>query len=192
MVNSILFEQTLPGGRLIRVVQGDITTETSEAIVNAANERLAHGGGVAGAISRAGGPTIQQESHAWVSRHGRVPTGSAAITRAGRLPARHIIHAVGPVWGSGDDEARLASAVRSALALADEHSLASISIPGISSGIFGGPRETCARVIVRAALDYLRAHPGASLHEVRFCNIDAATAGEFVKAVQMMVNSYQS
>lgn len=183
-MNTILFEQALAGGQMVRVVLGDITAERSEAIVNAANEHLAHGGGVAGAISRKGGPAIQAESNAWVRQHGRVVTGSAAITGAGQLPAKYVIHAVGPVWGSGDDEKKLGSAVTSALALADQYRLASISIPGISSGIFGGPRDVCSRVIVRAALDYLAQHPESSLKEMRFCNIDRETAGEFNRAVQ--------
>jgi O-acetyl-ADP-ribose deacetylase (regulator of RNase III) len=184
MSHTILFEQMLPTGQMMRVVQGDITSETSDAIVNAANERLQHGGGVAGAISRSGGPTIQQESNAWVRAHGPVHTGTAAITGAGHLPARFVIHAVGPVWGSGNDEAKLGSAVRSALTLADEHDLTNVSLPGISSGIFGGPKAICARVIVRAALDYVQQHPASSLTEIRFCNIDAPTANAFVEAVK--------
>ncbi len=183
-MNTILFEHPLPSGHIIRVVQGDITTETSHAIVNAANEQLLHGGGVAGAISRIGGPTIQQESHTWVRQHGPVDTGSAAITGAGRLPAKFVIHAVGPVWGSGNEEKQLGSAVRSALSLAAESKLETISIPGISSGIFGGPKAVCAQVIVVATLDYLAQNPTTSLKEIRFCNIDQPTAAAFVAAVQ--------
>src|SRR5262245_55373499 len=98
---TILLEHTLPTGQTIQVVQSDLTAETTEAIVNAANEWLQHGGGVAGAIRRQGGEVIQQESEAWVRQHGPVRTGSAAITSAGKLAARYVIHAVGPVWGSG-------------------------------------------------------------------------------------------
>lgn len=185
-MSTILFEHKLPDGPVLRVVQGDITAETTDAIVNAANEHLAHGGGVAGAISRKGGPAIQQESDDWVRQHGPVRTGSAAITGAGQLPARYVIHAVGPVWGSGNDEQKLGSAVTSALALADQYGLASIAIPGISSGIFGGPKDICARVIVQAAVDYAHSHP-TSLAEIRFCNIDQATAVEFVKAAQAIM-----
>ncbi len=188
-MSTILFEQALPGGQMVRVVLGDITAENSEAIVNAANEHLAHGGGVAGAISRKGGPAVQAESNEWVRQHGPVATGSAAITGAGHLPAKYVIHAVGPVWGSGDDETRLGSAVASALALADRYQLTSISIPGISSGIFGGPKDVCSRVIVRAALDYLAQHPASGLKEVRFCNIDRETAGEFNRAVQALLQA---
>lgn len=184
--HPILFEHILTTGQTLRVVQGDLTTETSEAIVNAANEWLQHGGGVAGAISRRGGESIQRESAAWVQQHGVVPTGRAAITGAGRLPARYVIHAVGPVWGSGHEEQKLGSAVKSALALADQYQLKSISIPGISSGIFGGPKDICAQVIIQAALDYLRQHSTTSLTEVRFCNIDEPTASAFVAAARQL------
>lgn len=185
--NTVLFEQALPTGQIVRVVQGDLTAETVEAIVNAANEWLQHGGGVAGAIRRRGGETIQRESDAWVKQHGRVATGSAAITTAGNLSANYVIHAVGPVWGSGNDEHKLASAVRSALALADEYQIKSISIPGISSGIFGGPKDICARVIIKTTLDYLGQNPASSLEEVRFCNIDNLTAATFVAEARKLL-----
>ncbi|MBN1994725.1 MAG: macro domain-containing protein [Anaerolineae bacterium] len=182
--NKVLLEHALPTGQILRVVRGDLTAETTEAIVNAANERLMHGGGVAGAISRTGGGSVQEESDAWVRKHGPVATGSAAITGAGRLPAEYVIHAVGPVWGSGNEEQKLSSAVQSALALADEYELKSVSLPGISSGIFGGPRDVCARVITQATLAYLWQNPATNLKEVRFCNIDEATAAAFVAALQ--------
>lgn len=184
--NTVLWERTLPAGQAMRIVQGDLTAETSEAIVNAANEWLKHGGGVAGAIARRGGEIIQQESDAWVRQHGPVPTGRAAITSGGSLPARFVIHAVGPVWGSGNEEQKLASAVKSALALAEAHHLKSISIPGISSGIFGGPKDVCAQVILQAGLDYVQQSLATSLKEIRFCNIDEATALAFVKAAQKL------
>lgn len=189
--NTVLFEQTVPTGQLVRVVQGDLTAETSEAIVNAANERLQHGGGVAGAIRRQGGEIIQQESAAWVQQHGPVHTGSAAVTGAGSLAAKYVIHAVGPVWGSGNDEQKLASAVRSALSLAESYQLKSISIPGISSGIFGGPKDICAKVIIQTAVEYLRQNPTTSLKEVRFCNIDEATATTFVREAQKVFSPTQ-
>jgi O-acetyl-ADP-ribose deacetylase (regulator of RNase III) len=184
---NILFEHTLPTQQIIRVVQGDLTAETTEAIVNAANEQLQHGGGVAGAISRQGGDVIQRESNAWVRQHGPVQTGSAAITSAGKLAARYVIHAVGPVWGSGNDEQKLASAVNSALTLVESHQLTSIAIPGISSGIFGGPKDICARVIIQTTLDYLRQNPATSLKEIRFCNIDSLTATTFAQEAKKLM-----
>ncbi len=140
---------------MIEIVQGDITNMTTDAIVNAANEMLAHGGGVAGAIVRKGGTIIQEESAAWVRQHGRVPTGSAAITTAGNLPSRYVIHAVGPIYGSGDEDEKLRSATLSALALADQQKLKSIAFPAISTGIFGFPLDRCARVMLKAVMDYL-------------------------------------
>lgn len=186
-MNQVLFEHELTPGRIVRVIKGDLTVETTDAIVNAANEQLQHGGGVAGAISRKGGRTIQQESNQWVREHGPVKTGTAAITGAGELPARFVIHAVGPVWGRGDDEAKLGSAVRSALTLADAHGLTSISIPGISSGIFGGPKDICAQVITQAALDYVADNPKTGLAEIRFCNIDEPTAAAFLEAANRLL-----
>ena len=183
-MSQLLFEQITENGQTIRVVRGDLTAETVDAIVNAANGQLMHGGGVAGAISRRGGPTIQRESTAWVREHGPVPTGSAAITEAGSLPCRYVIHAVGPVWGTGDEEARLASAVRAALDLADRHGLRSVSMPGISSGIFGFPKPLCAQVMVGAICEWLAGRPESSVREVHSCNIDGETARLFAEALQ--------
>jgi putative ATPase len=178
-MRRVLYERKSPAGSIIRIVQGDLTAETVDAIVNAANEQLMHGGGVAGAISRRGGPSIQRESTAWVREHGPVRTGSAAITGAGSLPCRHVIHAVGPVWGTGDEEAKLAGAVRSALDLADECGLRSVSMPGISSGIFGFPKPLCAKVMLGAIQEWLEEHPESSVCEVNACNIDRETAQLF-------------
>lgn len=178
---------TLPGGQIIAVSQGDITEAVVDAIVNAANERLQHGGGVAGAISRQGGSIIQAESDEWVCKHGRVRTGSAAITSGGRLSARYVIHAVGPVWGSGNEERKLASALASALALADAHGVTGIAVPAISSGIYGMPKEISARVLIQAAVEYLRDHPQSTIGEIRFCSIDAATVAAFLAAARVLL-----
>ena len=152
----------------LELVQGDITALETDGIVNAANERLAHGGGVAGVISRRGGPTVQRESDAWVRRHGPVTTGSAAITSGGDLKARHVIHAVGPVYdGTPRSAELLASAVRAALQMADEHGLKSIALPAISTGIFGYPLAEAAQVMLRAAFAYLEQDTG--LERVVFC-----------------------
>ena len=165
-MREIVFEYQTAAGQTLRVVRGDLTREPVEAIVNAANEHLAHGGGVAGAIVRRGGYQIQEESNRWVRDHGPVPTGSAAITGAGNLPARYVIHAVGPVWGSGDEEAKLSSAARSALELAAQHNVRSVSLPAISSGIFGFPKPLCAQVILRTVCDFLAQHADCSVREV--------------------------
>lgn len=158
-------------GREIHLLQGDITELEVDAIVNAANEHLAHGGGVAGAIARKGGPTVQAESDAWVRSHGIVKTGTAAVTGAGRLKARRIIHAVGPVYGSGDEDAKLASAVRAALMRAEEFGLSSVAFPAISTGIFGFPLARCARIMLQVLIDFLPV--AASIKRVVICLWDS-------------------
>jgi O-acetyl-ADP-ribose deacetylase len=132
---------------VIQLCLGDITDLHVDAIVNAANEHLSHGGGVAAAISKKGGPVIKQESNLWVRTHGVVKTGSVAVTSGGLLKARFVIHAVGPVYGSGDEENKLSSAVRSALEAAESRHLGSIAFPAISAGIFGFPIDRCARIM---------------------------------------------
>lgn len=139
---------------VIRVIRGDLTASDSDAIVNAANSYLQHGGGVAGAIVRKGGRVIQEESNAI----GFVPVGKAAMTGAGSLKARHVIHAVGPMWGEGDEEAKLKKAVVSVLSLASDKGLNSIALPAISAGIFGFPKDRCASIIVHETAQYLAAH----------------------------------
>jgi len=184
MGRKILFEHETDGMTLLRVVQGDLTQEPVEAIVNAANSQLSHGGGVAGAIVRAGGPEIQRESDRWVDRHGEVPTGDAAITGAGRLPSDYVIHAVGPVWDQGTPEEAdrlLASAVRRALALAADHDVRTISLPAISTGIFGFPIERAARVILDAVLEAAEEH---DFDEINLTHIDAEAAQTFARVAR--------
>lgn len=165
---------------------GDLTQEVVEAIVNAANTALAHGGGVAGAIVRAGGYVIQEESSRWVREHGAVQTGQVAVTAAGKLPCKYVIHAVGPVWQGGDhnEDELLRQTVWHSLLKADELQLTSISIPAISSGIFGFPKERCAKILVKTALDFCDQYPDSSLREVRFTNIDQVTVSLFETALQ--------
>ncbi len=182
MARKVLYEHRTPAGQVFRVVRGDLTEEPVDAIVNAANEHLAHGGGVAGAIVRKGGYEIQEESNRWVREHGPVRTGTAAITGAGRLPARYVIHAVGPIWRNrGDEDELLASAVTSALSLAAEHRLQSVSLPAISSGIFGFPKERAVRVILDAVDRFLAEHPNGPVREVNLCNIDELTSRLFLE-----------
>ncbi len=185
-MNQVLFSYTRPDGRVLEAVLGDITQEEVDVIVNAANERLAHGGGVAGAIVRRGGWEIQEESHRWVREHGPVPTGGAAITGAGRLPARYVVHAVGPRWGMGNEEHLLRQAVHSALARAQEVGAASVAVPAISTGIFGFPKALGVRVIVGAVQDYLDAHPHSGLRLVRLCDRDEETAQLFAQALKAL------
>ena len=184
----ILAQHTFQSGFCIEIVQGDITGERVDAIVNAANERLQHGGGVAGAIVRKGGLVIQEESN----RIGRVPTGEAAITGAGALPARHVNHAVGPVWqgGNAHEDALLEAAIRNALVLAEQYQLASVAVPAISSGIFGFPKARCAKIILETILNFASSH-ATFLRQVRCTNIDSETSGIFSMALQSILNTYE-
>jgi O-acetyl-ADP-ribose deacetylase (regulator of RNase III) len=143
-----------------------------------AGRALALVSGVAGAIALRGGPAIQKESDAI----GFVETGQAAVTGAGRLPSRYVIHAVGPVWGSGDEDGKLRQAVLNSLLRAEELGLRSIAFPAVSSGIFGFPKDRCARVMLRIALDFLRERPKSSLRDIRFCLIDGPTLAAFEAA----------
>ncbi len=151
----------------IELIRGDITEMDTDAIVNAANEHLAHGGGVAGAIVRKGGSVIQKESNDWVRENGIVRTGNAAMTSGGNLQAGYVIHAVGPIMGSGDEDSKLKSATISALQLAAQHGLKSITFPAISTGIFGYPVERCAKVMLEAVIEH--AKNNALPKEIIFC-----------------------
>ncbi len=160
------------GKARLELVQGDITLQDTEAVGNAANSRLAGGGGVDGAIHRAGGPSIMSELKANGPRG--CPTGQAVMTGGGRLKARHVIHAVGPVYsGKPTDAERLASAYRSSLELCTRHQIASIAFPSISTGVYGYPVEEAAPIAIRTVATYLAEHPEVVL--VRFVLFDAKT-----------------
>ena len=150
-------------GTVLELLEGDITELDVEAIVNAANEKLELGSGVAGAIRDKGGPTIQKEC----KRIGGTSVGSAVITGAGELKAKHVIHAVGPKMGEGDEDRKLSSAVRSALALADRHGLKSVALPAISTGVYGFPVDRCARITLTEIHRYLQG--GTKLEQVVVC-----------------------
>ena len=180
-MNVEIAERLLASSQIVQIVRGDLTAETTDAIVNAANEHLMHGGGVAGAITRAGGHVIQEESDAWVREHGPVPHAQPAWTSGGRLPARYVIHAVGPVWGEGGEDAKLAAAVNGSLQVADQLKLDSISFPAISTGIFGFPKEQAARVILSAAKAHL-SQGRSGIKRVRFVLFDEPTIDAFKAA----------
>jgi len=156
------------GKTTLRLISADLTERDVDAVVNAANSGLQHGGGVAGAIVRKGGWIIQEES----DRIGFVPVGNAAITSAGALKANYVIHAVGPRMGEGDEDNKLANAIRSVLALATEKNLKSISVPGISAGIFGFPKDRCAKILAGETAAYLQRQPKTSLGLIEFCIVD--------------------
>ncbi len=184
-MSECVLEATVNQGKTIQIRHGDLTQEAVDAIVNPANAQLVHGGGAAAAIVRRGGEIIQRESDAWVRQHGPVPTGQTALTSGGRLPCRYVIHAVGPVWqgGAHSEDELLRQACWNSLERASQLGLASMALPAISSGIFGFPKERCARILIQAALDYLQQRPQTSLREVRFTNIDLPTVEVFKAAL---------
>ena len=168
------------GKTALRLVSEDLTGRDVDAIVNAANSHLQHGGGVAGAIVRKGGRIIQQES----DRIGYVPVGGAAITTGGALKARYVIHAVGPRMGEGDEDNKLKSAINSVLNLASEERLKSISVPAISAGIFGFPKDRCAKILVGETGIFLKSKPDSSLELVEFCIFDKEAFECFKKELE--------
>jgi O-acetyl-ADP-ribose deacetylase (regulator of RNase III) len=183
-MNTVLVERKLPSGQTIQLVQGDITIETVDAIVNAANEHLQHGGGVAWAISKKGGPTIQKESDAWIRQRGPVPHSAPAWTSGGLLPAKYVIHAVGPVWGDGDEDNKLESAVTGFLRVADELKCESISMPAISTGIFGFPKDRAAGIIFSAIEKYFKGNSSSGIKTVKLVLFDQSSVDVFVQIWQ--------
>ena len=179
-MNTVSAEKKLPSDQSIQLVQGDITTEDVDAIVNAANEHLQHGGGVAWAISKKGGPAIQKESDDWIRQQGPVPHSHPAWTSGGLLPAKYVIHAVGPVWGDGDEDNKLADAVTGSLRVADELKLTSIAMPAISTGIYGFPKERAAGIIFQTVEEYFSMTEPA-LQTVKIILFDQSTIDEFMK-----------
>jgi O-acetyl-ADP-ribose deacetylase (regulator of RNase III) len=163
-------------------VNGDISDQVVDAIVNAANNQLAHNNGLANTLVVRGGQIIQDESNNIMQdTDGILEVGTAVVTTAGRLQARYIIHVVSPIWNGGDngEEERLALAVVNALTKADEYNLNSIAVPSISSGSFGFPAERCAEIMVRNTLEYLDRNSDSSINLVRFVNMDAQTVRVF-------------
>jgi O-acetyl-ADP-ribose deacetylase (regulator of RNase III) len=155
------------GRSKLTLMRGDITTQETEAIVNAANSSLMGGGGVDGAIHRAGGPDILEQCKRIVSDIGSLPTGEAVITTGGRLPAKHVIHTVGPIWrdGTKNEPVQLESAYRNSLSLADSEGIKSVSFPSISTGAYRFPVERAAEIALSTVMEFL--HHGR-LEEVRF------------------------
>ncbi|MFH1942746.1 MAG: macro domain-containing protein [bacterium] len=156
------------GNTVVELIEGDITEMEVDAVVNAANSQLAHGAGVAGAILRKGGKTIQEESDVWLKAWGgEVSVGSAAITSGGNLPARYVIHAVGPRMGEGDEDEKLKKATLSSLRMAEQHNLKSLAFPAISTGIFSYPMDRCAKIMLDTVVEYVKAK--TRLERVIFC-----------------------
>jgi O-acetyl-ADP-ribose deacetylase (regulator of RNase III) len=172
---------------MLSVIQGDITAQATDAIVNAANSSLMGGGGVDGAIHRAGGPAILEECKQIVARQGRLPTGKAVITTGGNLKARFVIHAVGPVWHGGNkgEPELLASAYRESLKLAAENGISSVSFPSISTGAYSYPAANAARIAISTVASFLK-KGNTSIEEVVFVLFDSRTLQSYVSALNEM------
>lgn len=172
------------GERAVMAVVGDLTRSEVDVVVNAANEHLQHGGGVAAALARAGGRSVQKESDEWVDEHGPLSPGVAAVTTAGTLPARHLVHIAGPRYRADqDNEGLLRTAVRAALDAARDVGASSVALPAVSAGIFGYPPDEAGRVIASEALSWLGATPGP-LREVRLVGFDRTAAEHFAAGLR--------
>lgn len=169
MAAEVIAREEFPGGRVFEVVVGDLLTEPVDAIVNAANGHLAHGGGVAAAIARAAGAALIQEGDTLVRERGEIPVGEAVATTAGELSFKGVIHAVGPSQGQGREEERLEKALRSAFLRAHERGWSSVSFPAVSSGIFAVPLDVCSRAYVAAVRGFWAEHPDSSVKALRLC-----------------------
>lgn len=176
------------GQTQIVLLQGDITVQHVDAIVNAANSSLLGGGGVDGAIHRAGGSTILEECQQIRNRQGGCPTGEAVITTAGRLPAKHVIHTVGPVWNGGSNNERqlLAHCYVHSLQLADENQLTSIAFPNISTGIYHFPKKEAATIALQTVKEYVEQHPDTTLQQIIFVCYDADNLALYKQQIQTL------
>ncbi|WKZ36374.1 MAG: macro domain-containing protein [Anaerolineales bacterium] len=195
-MNTVLAEKKFASGQTLQIVQGDITLDEVDAIVNAANDHLQHGGGVAWAISQKGGATVQQESDEWIRKHGPVSHSHPAWTSGGLLPAKYIIHAVGPVWGEthaagtgGNEDKNLSAAVTGSLCVADELKCKSISMPAISTGIFGFPKDRAAGIIFDAIESCFSEGKNSGIKLVRIVLYDQATLDIFLETWRMVHRS---
>lgn len=166
---------------IIRLIEGDITEMATDAIVNAANDQLILGGGVAGAIRRKGGPAIQEAC----DKIGGTFVGGAVITTGGNLKARHVIHAVGPRMGEGNEDEKLKNATLNSLKVADENKLHSVAFPAISTGIFGFPLPRAAEIMISTTIEYLKGNTG--LQEIVFCLFGKEAYAVFEKELAKQV-----
>jgi len=177
----------------VSIVQGDITRQVTDAIVNAANSSLMGGGGVDGAIHRAGGPAILEECKKIVTRQGRLPTGKAVITTGGNLKAKYVVHTVGPIWhgGSRNEAELLESAYYECLKLATQNKLASISFPSISTGAYGYPVDEAAKIAVSTVVSFLKKQT-TPLKDVVFVLFDSRTHQTYRSALQVYPNRLEA
>eukprot|EP00760_Papus_ankaliazontas_P032084 PhM_4_TR5616/c0_g1_i1/m.27623 len=177
----------LPGGKCIDVVYGDLTKETTDAIVNAANSKMRHGNGLAKAIVKAGGAIVAKQSEVHVKQHGLVPTSQCVVTEAGALPCKCVIHAVGPIYENNESAApaELEATMFNVLAAAEQRGLSSVSVPAISSGLFKFPKDLCAHILIGVSEKFLAT--SASVMCVRMVNFDEETVTFFEREVNSRV-----
>lgn len=185
----VIDQKILNNGKTIRLVCGDITGRNVDFIVNPANSYLKHGGGVAAAIVRKGGQVIQEES----DKIGYVPVGTAVITTSGKLPCKAVIHTVGPRMGEGNEDEKLRKAIKSVLALAQETGFKSISIPAISTGIFGFPKDRCAKILLEESMNYFAMNKHTSstpntIDIIEFSLTDSETLEHFKDEIKNLQN----
>jgi O-acetyl-ADP-ribose deacetylase (regulator of RNase III) len=183
-MNKLIREYIFETGKVLQILLGDITKEHVDVIVNAANAYLQHGGGVAGVISLKGGSIIQLESDQWLEENGPVQHASPAYTSGGDLPCKYVIHAVGPIWGEGDEDKKLAEAVAGSLVLGDQLGLSSIAFPAISTGIFRFPIERAAKIILEAFRTYMKQNPAANLGQIRLVLYDQQSLYVFLRIAE--------
>jgi O-acetyl-ADP-ribose deacetylase (regulator of RNase III) len=187
MTSHLIDEFSFSNNKKIIIIQGDITERKVDVIVNAANSYLKHGSGVAGAIVKKGGRIIQIES----DRIGFVPVGNSVITCSGNLPSSAIIHTVGPRMGEGDEDNKLSQSIFNTLQLATEKKFKTISIPAISSGIFGFPKHRCADILLNETEKFLLNNK-TSLNTVEFCILDNETLGHFKSTLSKLKSRWES
>jgi len=173
--------KTYVDNTVLEIVKGDITELCVDAIVNAANSKLKLGGGVAAAIHKKGGSIIQNECDKIISEKGKISTGEAVITSGGKLKAKHVIHAVGPIYGEGNEDMKLRNAIINSLEIAEQYKLKSIAFPAISTGHFGMPKEECAKIMFPTIISYIK--KGTTLSRIVVCLYDQETYDIFKKTL---------
>jgi O-acetyl-ADP-ribose deacetylase (regulator of RNase III) len=188
-VNKVVSNMQFGEGKEFQVVVGDLLREETDCIVNAANGHLAHGGGVAAIIARAAGPTLVEEGDRLVRENGPIATGDCVVTTAGNLPFKGVINAVGPRMGEGNEEFKIASALKSSFRRAQERGWESVSFPAVSSGIFGVPYDICARAYMKAVVGFWRDYPYSCVRRICLVLFEGPILEEMMAQVKYVQNS---
>jgi len=175
---------TFPSGKTFEIKQGDITLAKTDAIVNAANKLLRHGGGVAGATVHRGGLAIEAESTMWVAEHGPITPSRPAYTTGGEMDCKYVIHVVGPVWGEGEEKDKLRWAIRGAFRMGEKLEIRSISFPAVSTGIYGFPADLAAEIFIDEIFSYCTANGVSSIEIIAMVLYDEEMYGRFTAKLQ--------